>query len=120
MFYPSHFEQNFLDYEPYAERPYRIYFYGSYRNTVIGRNEIIVRPWVQAFKLGVRYDNKYYGKDYVQQQIFGIRDSINTGYMYWNNIGNYEMIQEDIGNKLYSGKTKESSQDFEKPVFKLH
>jgi len=107
MFYPSHFEQDFLNYEPYEERPYRIYFYGSYRNTVIGRNEIIVRPWVQAFKLDIKYDRKYYGKNYVQQEILGVRDSTNTGYMYWNNVGNYEMIQADTGNAKY----------FEKPVF---
>ena len=117
MFYPSHFELNFLDYEPYGERPYRIYFYGSYRNTVLGRNSIIVRPWVQAFKLPNRYDNKFYGKNYVQQEIFGVRDSVNTGYMYWNNVGNYETLQKDIGDSQYTGTTRESSLDFEKPVF---
>ena len=117
MFYPSHFENYFLDYEPKNERPYRIYYYGTYRNTIIAKNRILVRPWVQAFKLGVKYDRTYYGKDYVQQEIFGIRDSVDSGYMYWNNLGNYEMIQKDIGNAAYAGKTKEASVEFEKPVF---
>lgn len=93
MFYPSHFEQNFLDYSPYEERPYRIFFYGSYRNTVIGRNRIVVRPWLQAFYMGVRYDRKYYDKDYVSREVFGVRDGIDRGYMYWNNSGGY---YEDI------------------------
>ncbi|WP_318714231.1 putative glycoside hydrolase [Treponema sp.] len=93
MFYPSHFEQSFLDYSPYEERPYRIFFYGSYRNTVIGRNRIVVRPWLQAFYMGVRYDRKYYDKNYVSREVFGVRDGINRGYMYWNNSGGY---YEDI------------------------
>ena len=117
MFYPSHFENEFLNYEPYAERPYRIYFYGTYRNSIIGRNKIIVRPWVQAFKLGVKYDQQYYNKDYVQQELFGIRDSANSGYMYWNNVGNYDIVQPDIGDAVYTGKAPESNPQFRKPAF---
>lgn len=117
MFYPSHFEQDFLLYEPVAERPYRIYFYGAYRNSIIGRNRIIVRPWVQAFYLNVRYDRQFYSKEYVRQQLFGIRDSVNKGYMYWNNVGNYSMIQPDIGEEPYSGKTKEAGREYRKPAF---
>ena len=98
MFYPSHFEQNFLEYAPYEERPYRIYFYGSYRNTVIGRNRIVVRPWIQAFYMGVRYDRTYYNKDYVQREVFGTRDGLDRGYMHWNNSGRwYEDISPDPG-----------------------
>ena len=97
MYYPSHFEQDFLEYTPVIERPYRIYFYGSYRNTVIGRNRIIVRPWVQAFYMGVRFDRAYYNKDYVRREIFGVRDGLNRGYMYWNNSGGYyEDISPDV------------------------
>ena len=96
MFYPSHFEQNFLESSPVVERPYRIYFYGTYRNTVIGRNKVIVRPWVQAFYMGVRYDRTYYDKNYVRREIFGVRDSVDRGYMYWNNSGgNYDDISPD-------------------------
>ncbi len=96
MFYPSHFEQDFLEYKPFEERAYRIYFFGSYRNTVIGRNRIIVRPWVQAFYMGVRHDKKYYDKNYVLREIFGVRDGLDRGYMYWNNSGGfYEDISPD-------------------------
>ena len=96
MFYPSHFEQSFLDYRPYEERAYRIYFYGSYRNTIIGRNRIIVRPWVQAFYMNVRHDRQYYDKTYVLREVFGVRDGVDRGYMYWNNSGgNYDDISPD-------------------------
>lgn len=116
MFYPSHFEQSFLNYKPYAERPYRIYFYGTYRNTVIGRNRIIVRPWAQAFYIGVSYDRQYYNSNYVQQQIFGVRDSVDRGYMYWNNIGRYDDILPDVGDSKYTGVAIEASPEFRKPA----
>lgn len=96
MFYPSHFGQSFLAYTPAVERPYRIYFYGSYRNSVIARNRVLVRPWLQAFYLSVSYDKEFYDDDYVQRQVFGVRDSINMGYMYWNNSGRYTDLRPDI------------------------
>ena len=96
MFYPNHFEQNFLAYQPEIERPYRIYYYGTYRNAQIARDKVLIRPWAQAFYLNVSYDRKYYNKDYVRRQIFGVRDSMNNGYMYWNNSGRYTDISPDI------------------------
>lgn len=95
MFYPNHFEQSFLAYEPAIERPYRIYYHGTYRNAVIARNQVLVRPWVQAFYLNVSYDRQYYDKDYVRREIYGVRDSKNNGYMYWNNSGRYTDISPD-------------------------
>lgn len=96
MFYPNHFEQNFLDYAPAAERPYRIYYFGGYRNSLLSRNKVLIRPWVQAFYMNVSYDRIYYNTDYVKREIFGVRDSLNMGYMYWNNIGRYDDISPDI------------------------
>ncbi len=119
MFYPSHFEQDFLEYAPVVERPYRIYFYGTYRNTVIGRNRIIVRPWVQAFYIGVRFDRLYYNKDYVRREIFGVRDGLNRGYMYWNNSGGfYDDISPDPEETELS-PWKENESDLQKrlPAF---
>ena len=117
MFYPSHFEQKFLNYEPFSERTYRIYYYGTFRNTVMARNRVIVRPWAQAFRLNVSYDRRYYDTDYVQRQIFGVRDSVNNGYMYWNNSGDYGMILPDISDtEPYKGETPESASAFKKPA----
>lgn len=97
MFYPSHFEQDFLAYTPIIERPYRIYFYGTYRNTVIARSQVLVRPWIQAFYLNVSFDRRFYDKDYVLRQMYGVRDAAESGYMYWNNAGRYTDISPDIG-----------------------
>lgn len=117
MFYPSHFEQSFLNYDPFEDRTYRIYFYGTYRNAIMARNRCVIRPWVQAFYLNVSYDRMYYNKDYVQKQIFGVRDSTDTGYMYWNNSGKYDYISEDIQKDTpFTGSAFESSLDFRKPA----
>ena len=95
MFYPSHFENGFLAQEPAVERPYRIYYYGTFRNTILAKNQALVRPWAQAFYLNVAYDRTYYNENYVQQQIFGVRDSCNRGYTYWNNSGRYTDLRPD-------------------------
>lgn len=117
MFYPSHFEAEFMYFEPYVDRTYRIYYYGTYRNTMMTRNRAIIRPWVQAFKLNVRFDRTYYGPDYIQKQIFGVRDSADRGYMYWNNGGDYSNLLPDITNDTkYTGTTKEASDEFRKPA----
>jgi hypothetical protein len=96
MFYPSHFEQTFLAQSPASERPYRIFYYGSFRNTVIARGHVVVRPWAQAFYLGVSYDKAWYNADYVRREAFGARDSVNNGYTYWNNSGRYGDVKPDL------------------------
>ncbi len=110
MFYPSHFEQNFLDYAPYPDRPYRIYYYGTFRNTVLCRNRAIIRPWVQCFKLNVRYDRNYYNSEYIRKEFYGVRDSVNRGYMCWNNSGEYGVTPADVkDDDKYTGTASEST-----------
>ncbi|MCQ2610312.1 MAG: hypothetical protein MJ169_01055 [Treponema sp.] len=116
MFYPSHFENRFLNYEPYEERPYRIYYYGTYRNTVIARNKVVVRPWIQTFFLNVPYDRTYYDAAYVSKEVFGVRDSVDRGYMHWNNAGNYSKLCVDPDGKKYTGRAYEAKPEFRKPA----
>ncbi|MDR1971296.1 MAG: putative glycoside hydrolase [Treponema sp.] len=92
MYYPSHFEQDFLAQSPAELRPYRIYYQGAQRTARIGRGRIIVRPYVQAFYLNVSYDRRYYGPDYVRRQVEGVRDAGRGGLTYWNNSGRYDDI----------------------------
>jgi hypothetical protein len=92
MYYPSHFEQDFLAQEPEELRPYRIYYQGTLRTSRIARGRIIVRPWVQAFYLNVSYDRKHYGTQYVRRETEGVRAAGGGGLTYWNNSGRYEDI----------------------------
>jgi hypothetical protein len=92
MYYPSHFEQNFLAQRPAELRPYRIYYQGTQRTARIARGQVVVRPYVQAFYLNVSYDRTYYNNDYVLREITGVRDAGNGGLTYWNNSGRYADI----------------------------
>ncbi|MDR1429956.1 MAG: hypothetical protein LBI85_06665 [Spirochaetaceae bacterium] len=92
MYYPSHFEQDFLAQDPAELRPYRIYYQGTRRAGYIGRGRVIVRPYVQAFYLTVAYDRKYYDETYVLREVQGVRDAGKPGLTYWNNTGRYTDI----------------------------
>jgi hypothetical protein len=92
MYYPSHFEQDFLAQTPAELRPYRIYYMGTQRTHLIGRGQVIVRPYVQAFYLNVSYDRRYYNADYVRRQVEGVRDAGGPGFTFWNNSGRYDDI----------------------------
>ena len=92
MYYPSHFEQDFLAHNPPEQRPWRIYFHGTLRTSRIGRGQAIVRPYVQAFFLNVSYDRRYYNNDYVRLQVEGTRAAGIGGLTYWNNSGRYDDI----------------------------
>ncbi len=92
MFYPSHFEQDFLAHEPAVERPYRIYKLGTLRADAIGRGRVLIRPYVQAFNLGTSYDAAYYDASYVAREAAGVRDAGDPGLTYWNNSGRYDDI----------------------------
>lgn len=118
MFYPSHFEDSFLNYEPKADRTYRIYYYGSFRNTILCRNRAIIRPWIQCFYLGYApYDRLFYDSDYIKKEFFGVRDSIDRGYMCWNNSGDYSVTPPDVSaTEVFNGQAYEASAEFKKPA----
>lgn len=90
MFYPSHFEQGFQAQAPAELRPYRIYKLGTLRASAIARGKALIRPYVQAFYLDVSYDQAYYGKKYVLQEIRGVREGVGQGMTFWNNAGRYD------------------------------
>jgi hypothetical protein len=92
MYYPSHFEQHFLAQNPPELRPWRIYYHGTLRTDRIGRSQIIIRPYVQAFYLNVSYDRVHYNEDYVIREIQGVREAGSGGFTYWNNSGRYADI----------------------------
>jgi hypothetical protein len=92
MYYPSHFEQDFLAQNPPEERSYRIYYQGTRRTQHIARGQAVIRSWVQAFYLNVAYDRQYYNADYVLREVEGVKDAGSPGYTHWNNSGRYEDI----------------------------
>ena len=104
MYYPSHFPQSYMAYSPAEERPYRIYYYGCLRNYYIARKQLIIRPWVQAFKLNVSYDNAYYNVDYVRREIKGVKESIDQGFTFWNAGVAYGILSQAMSGEPSPGK----------------
>ena len=67
--------------------------------------------------MNVSYDRLYYDSDYIRKQFFGVRDSIDHGYMCWNNAGNYDTTPADVThNDVFSGSAAEASNKFRKPA----
>lgn len=94
MYYPSHFPQEFMAQDPTELRPWRIYYYGTYRNWMIGHKQVTIRPYVQAFHINVSYDRKYYGVDYIKNEILGVKQALGEGYIYWNAGAQYDILKK--------------------------
>ena len=62
------------------------------------------------------YDRAFYNKNYVTQQIYGVRDSVNRGYMYWNGMCRYDDISPDVGDTKYAGPSYEADAKYRKPA----
>lgn len=97
MFYPSHFYQHFMAHNPAELRPYRIYNFGSYRNYWLAKKQIVVRPYVQVFKINVSYDRKYWGTNYLIKQVEGTDDAVDMGYTHWNAGSKYDILKKAYG-----------------------
>ncbi len=98
MFYPSHFSEDFQYRDPVEDRPYRIYYFGTLRNYFIGRKELVIRPYVQAFNLYGQFDRKYYGSRYIANEISGVEDGVDLGYTFWNMGMKYSIISDAYKN----------------------
>ena len=64
----------------------------------------------------VRYDRDWYNKDYVKREVFGVRDSVGHGYMYWNQSGRYEDLSPDPADAEYPWTANEASTKYRKPA----
>ena len=84
MLYPSHFSENFSGIGDPANEPYLLVNMGVKMLREIVGQDVVIRPWLQAFPLKV--DN--FGPDYIQAQIQGAVDGGARGWLLWSP-GNY-------------------------------
>ncbi len=99
MFYPSHFPPNFMAEKPEVSRTWRIYYYGTYRNWIFSDKKTIIRPYVQVFSLPLKYDRKYYGPQYIRNEIRGVTEALGEGESFWNAGGKYKILRKVFTNK---------------------
>lgn len=81
MPYPSHFPKGFLGYDDPSQYPYEVIAYTLQqgRSKFALTPNVIVRPWLQAFSLGVVYDSAK-----IQAQVQAVQDNGITSWWFWN------------------------------------
>ncbi len=93
MYYPSHFPQDFLGTMSYIPRAGYIYKEGGYRAVRIVEGRCVIRPYVQAFRLGgeLKFSPATYTQ-YLLAQIQGSLESGASGFTLWNASNDYYMV----------------------------
>lgn len=88
MVYPSHFSDGFEGYEIPGDHP-EIVGIGTKRaiDTLVGAgaDNVVVRPWVQAFP----WKSPHFGWPYVMEQMKQAKVGGGVGYLSWNSGGEY-------------------------------
>ena len=97
MFYPSHYPRSFLPEYDYLDRAREIYARGSLRAQQLAGESVSVRPYIQAFLIGVErdYEEDEYSM-YLLQQLDGVLDSAASGFTLWNASNNYYMVGDSL------------------------
>jgi len=103
MLYPSHFNDRFDGYANPADNPY--YFINEGNKKVISllsNKEVVIRPWLQAFKWKVTS----FGPQYIIKQVKASDDSGAKGYLFWNASNEYKSVLSAMDTLTQSGEVK--------------
>ena len=96
MLYPSHFNRGFDGFENPADEGYHFYQQGVERVIAIsGKPDLIVRPWLQAFRWRVTN----YNEQYIREQIAGSNEGGGIGWMMWNAGNDYDLVYRALRNR---------------------
>ncbi len=110
MFYPSHFPSKFLPEFDYLERARRIYLDGTNRAYAITGGKSVVRPYIQAFRLGKELNmTPPVYTDYLLRQIQGNLATNSPGFTLWDYSNRYYMVTKPVEtflNQQAAGKSK--------------
>ncbi len=98
MFYPSHFPQDFLGTMDYLPRAEYIYEEGTRRAAYITEGRAVIRPYVQAFRIGAEtsFPPDVYST-YLLNQVHGSLSGAGSGFTLWNASNDYYMVTVPLG-----------------------
>jgi hypothetical protein len=98
MFYPSHFPRDFLGSMEYLPRAKYIYQEGTKRSAYIVEGRSIIRPYVQAFRIGgeLNFPPSVYST-YLSNQVQGTLQGAGSGFTLWNASNDYYMVTMPLG-----------------------
>ena len=107
MLYPSHFSKGFAGIKNPADDPYLFVYDGIRRMKALVGDEVVIRPWLQAFPLHV---TKGFGPGYIETQIKAALDAGATGWLLWSPENRYNYSFEAMQNVIaYKPATKVAS-----------
>ncbi|MEN6473578.1 MAG: putative glycoside hydrolase [Syntrophaceae bacterium] len=107
MLYPSHFSKGFSGIKNPADDPYLFVYDGIKRMKDLVGDEVVIRPWLQAFPLHV---TKGFGPGYIETQIKAALDAGATGWLLWSPENRYNYSFEAMQNVMnYKPETKVAS-----------
>ena len=112
MIYPSHYPSGYKGFKNPADHPYEV-IYNSMKNALLktdymgSDNVKKMRPWIQDFDLGAKYD-----KQKVTAQIRALKDLGIESYMVWDPRNTYtkSAFAEIIGKTKKTVKKKTTEQ----------
>jgi hypothetical protein len=98
MFYPSHFPRDFLGNMEYLPRAKYIYEEGTKRSAYIVEGRSVIRPYVQAFRIGAEtsFPPPVYST-YLLNQVHGALSGAGSGFTLWNASNDYYMVTVPLG-----------------------
>ncbi len=104
MFYPSHFPRDFLGSLNYIDdRARTIYRDGSNRAVGIVDGRCLIRPFVQAFRIGGETSfSAATTSTYLVSQVQGALASAASGFTLWNASNDYYMVTVPLGPMIAS------------------
>src|SRR5208283_936583 len=97
-FSPSHFPRDFLGSMQYLPRAKYIYQEGTKRAAYMVEGRAIIRPYVQAFRIGgeLAFDQSVYST-YLVNQVQGSLQGAGSGFTLWNASNDYYMVTVPLG-----------------------
>ena len=93
MLYPSHFNAGFDGFKKPADEGF--YFYDVGSRKVLEKaagHDVVVRPWLQAFKWRV----SNYNQHYIREQVRGTYAGGGLGWLMWNAGNQYDMVYDAV------------------------
>jgi hypothetical protein len=109
MFYPSHFPRDFLGSMEYLPRARYIYQEGTRRSAYIVEGRSVIRPYVQAFRIGgeLNFPPAVYSS-YLVNQVQGSLAGAASGFTLWNASNDYYMVTVPLGPMIQGARTAEA------------
>jgi hypothetical protein len=111
MFYPSHFPRDFLGSMEYLPRAKYIYEEGTRRSAYIVEGRSVIRPYVQAFRLGgeLAFPPAVYSA-YLLNQVHGALEGAGSGFTLWNASNDYYMVTVPLGPIIQSQERQRTAE----------